>query len=90
MDLGTQLDSTRATLQGELAALNTNYSDQIAMNDTLSVELQAKVAEVNDLQVCIDKVRKALKSSEANNSEIKARLAQMEELKVALERESLA
>jgi hypothetical protein len=89
MDLGTQLDSTRATLQGELAALNTNYSDQIALNDTLSVELQAKVAEVNDLQVRIDKARKALKTSEANNSQIKARLAQMEELKVALERDIL-
>jgi len=85
-DLGTQLDSTRSELQGQLAELNLNYTDQIAMNDTLSVELQQKVDEVNDLQVRIDKARKALKSSEANNAQIKARLAQMEELKVALER----
>ena len=88
-DLGTQLDSTRTKLQGELAVLNTNYSDQISLNDTLSVELQTKINEVNDLQVRIDKARKALKSSEANNAEIKARLAQMEELKVALERDIL-
>ena len=88
-DLGTQLDSTRTELQGQLAALNLNYTDQIALNDTLSVELQQKVAEVNDLQLRIDKARKALKSSEANNAQIKARLAQMEELKVALERDIL-
>jgi hypothetical protein len=88
-DLGTQLDSTRTKLQGELASLNINYTDQIALNDTLSVELQTKINEVNDLQVRIDKARKALKSSEANNKEIKARLAQMEELKVALERDIL-
>lgn len=87
--LGTQLDSTRTQLQGELASLNINYSDQIALNDTLSTELQTKINEVEDLQVRIDKARKALKSSEANNKEIKARLAQMEELKVALERDIL-
>lgn len=88
-DLGTQLDSTRAKLQGDLAALNINYTDQIALNDTLSVELQEKVNQVNDLQIRIEKARKALKSSEANNAEIKARLAQMEELKLALERDIL-
>lgn len=88
-DLGTQLDSTRAKLQADLAALNINYTDQIALNDTLSVELQEKVAQVNDLQVRIEKARKALKTSEANNAEIKARLAQMEELKIALERDIL-
>jgi hypothetical protein len=88
-DLGTQLDSTRTELEGQLAALNLNYTDQISLNDTLSVELQEKIAEVNDLQVRIAKARKALKSSEANNAEIKARLAQMEELKQALERDIL-
>jgi predicted nucleic acid-binding Zn-ribbon protein len=88
-DLGTQLDSTRTELQGQLAELNLNYTDQIALNDTLSVELQEKVAQVNDLQVRIEKARKALKNSEANNAQIKARLAQMEELKVALERDIL-
>lgn len=88
-DLGTQLDSTRTELQGQLAELNVNYSSQIALNDTLSVDLQEKIAEVNDLQVRIDKARKALKTSEANNAQIKARLAQMEELKVALERDIL-
>ena len=88
-DLGTQLDSTRTKLQADLAALNINYTDQIAVNDTLSVELQEKVAQVNDLQVRIEKARKALKNSEANNAEIKARLAQMEELKLALERDIL-
>ncbi len=86
-DLGTQLDSTRNQLEGELATLNTNYGEQIAINDTLSVELQTKVKEVEDLQVRIDKARKALKTSQANNEEIKGRLAQMEELKLALEQD---
>lgn len=88
-DLGTQLDSTRTDLQGQLASLNLEYTDQISLNDTLSADLQTKIDEVNDLQVRIDKARKALKSSEANNAQIKARLAQMEELKVALEQDIL-
>jgi hypothetical protein len=88
-DLGTQLDSTRTQLQGELASLNTNYSEQIAINDTLSVDLTEKIAEVEDLKVRIAKARKDLKTSQANASQIKARLAQMEELKVALEQDIL-
>jgi len=87
MDLSTQLDNTRTQLQGELATLNTAYDDQIVKNDTLSAELQQKVAEVEDLQARIDKARKDLKSSQANNKQIKARLDQMEELKIALEKD---
>ena len=86
-DLGTQLDSTRTQLEGELASLNTSYGAQIALNDTLSVDLQQKIAEVEELKVRIAKARKDLKSSQANISEITARLAQMEELKVALEQD---
>lgn len=88
-DLGTQLDSTRTQLQGELAALNINYSEQMALNDTLSVDLTEKIAEVEDLKVRIAKARKDLKSSQANAEQIKARLAQMEELKLALEQDIL-
>jgi len=86
-DLGTQLDSTRTQLEGELASLNTSYGAQIALNDTLSVDLQQKITEVEELKVRIAKARKDLKSSQANISEITARLAQMEELKVALEQD---
>src|SRR6187397_2031351 len=86
-NLGTELESTRTQLQGELATLNTQYSDQIAVNDTLSSDLKAKVAEVEDLEVRIAKARKDLKTSQANNTAIKARLDQMEELKVALEKD---
>jgi len=86
-DLGTQLENTRTQLQGELATLNTQYSDQIAVNDTLSSDLKAKVAEVEDLKVRIAKAKKELKSSLANNEQIKSRLNQMEELKVALEKD---
>jgi len=86
-DLGTQLDSTRTQLEGELASLNTSYGAQIALNDTLSVDLQNKINEVEDLKVRIAKARKDLKSSQANIAEITARLAQMEELKVALEQD---
>jgi hypothetical protein len=88
-DLGTQLDQTRTQLEGELASLNTAYGTQIALNDTLSVDLQEKIAEVEDLKVRIAQARKELKSSQKNTTEIKARLAQMEELKVALEKDIL-
>ena len=88
-DLGTQLDSTRTALQGELAALNTSYGEQISINDTLSADLQEKIVEVEDLKVRIEKARKDLKVSKANTEEIRARLAQMEELKNALERDIL-
>jgi hypothetical protein len=84
-DLSTQLDNTRTQLEGELATLNSSYDDQIKANDTLTVELQAKVAEVEDLQVRIAAAKKELKSSQANAKQIKARLDQMEALKTALE-----
>src|SRR5688572_33152076 len=84
-DLSTQLDNTRTQLEGELATLNTSYDDQIRMNDTLSVEIQSKVKEVEDLQGRIAAAKKELKSSQANAKQIKARLKQMEELKAALE-----
>jgi predicted RNase H-like nuclease (RuvC/YqgF family) len=87
MDLSTQLDNTRTELQGELANLNKSYTGEIATNDTLSSELQKKVAEVEDLQARIAKAKKDLKTSVANNKEIQSRLDQMEELKVALEKD---
>jgi phage shock protein A len=86
-DLSTELENTRTSLQGELATLNTQYTGQIAMNDTLSADLKTKVAEVEDLKVKIAKAKSQLKSSLANNEQIKTRLAQMEELKVALEKD---
>lgn len=86
-DLGTQLDDTRTKLEGELASLNTAYGSQMALNDTLSVDLQEKIAEVEDLQVRIAQAKKDLKSSQANASEIRGRLAKMEELKTALEKD---
>lgn len=87
MDLSTQLDNTRTQLESELVTLNTAYDDQIIKNDTLSSDLQRKVAEVEDLQARITKARQDLKSSVANNKQIKARLDQMEELKIALEKD---
>lgn len=84
-DLSTQLDNTRTQLEGELTTLNGAYDDQIKVNDTLSVSLQTKIAEVEDLQTRIAAARKELKTSQANNSKIKARLDQMESLKTALE-----
>jgi predicted RNase H-like nuclease (RuvC/YqgF family) len=86
-DLSSELENTKTQLQGELSTLNTQYSGQIAINDTLSSDLKAKVAEVEDLQVRIAQARKELKTSQANNAEIKNRLAQMEDLKVALEKD---
>lgn len=86
-DLGTQLDSTRTQLEGELSSLNSSYSAQMALNDTLSVDLQTKINEVEDLKIRIEKARKDLKSSQSNVKEIQGRLAQMEELKVSLEKD---
>lgn len=84
-DLSTQLDNTRTQLEGELATLNSSFDDQIKINDTLSVDLQEKVKEVEDLQGRIAEAKKELKSSQANASQIRKRLEQMEQLKVALE-----
>lgn len=84
-DLSTQLDNTRTQLEGELSSLNTAYDDQIKVNDTLSVSLQTKIKEVEDLQARIADARKELKSSQANAKKIQARLDQMEQLKAALE-----
>ncbi|MEP6647300.1 MAG: hypothetical protein ABJC12_09420 [Saprospiraceae bacterium] len=87
MDLSTQLDNTRNQLQGELATLNTAYTGEIASNDTLSADLQKKVNEVADLQDRIAKAKKELKTSQVNNQQIETRLAQMEDLKTALEKD---
>ena len=84
-DLSTQLDNTRTQLEGELSTLNTSFDDQIKINDTLSVDLQEKVKEVENLQGLIADAKKELKTSQANASQIRKRLEQMEELKVALE-----
>ncbi len=84
-DLSSQLDNTRTQLEGELATLNTSFDDQIKTNDTLSVSLQTKIAEVEDLQTRITAAKKELNSSQANNKKIKGRLDQMEALKTALE-----
>jgi predicted RNase H-like nuclease (RuvC/YqgF family) len=84
-DLSTQLDNTRTQLEGELATLNTSFDDQIRINDTLSVDLQSKVKEVEDLQGRIAQAKKELQSSQANAKQIRSRLEQMESLKVALE-----
>jgi predicted RNase H-like nuclease (RuvC/YqgF family) len=84
-DLSTQLDNTRTQLEGELATLNTSFDDQIRINDTLSVDLQSKVKEVEDLQGRIAQAKKELQSSQANAKQIRSRLEQMETLKVALE-----
>lgn len=84
-DLSTQLDQTRTQLEGELSTLNASYDDQIRLNDTLSVDLQEKVAQVEDLQTRIAAAKQELKSSQANAKQIKARLDQMEALKTALE-----
>lgn len=84
-DLSIQLDNTKNQLEGELSTLNTSFDDQIKVNDTLSVALQNRVKEVEDLQDRIASAKKELKSSQANAKQIKARLDQMEALKVALE-----
>lgn len=89
LTLGEQLDSTRSNLQTELATLNDSYKYQIGLNDTLSSDLQEKILQIDDLQERIAQARKALKTSESKNAEIKGRLAQMEELKLALEQDIL-
>lgn len=80
-DLGT----LKADLEAELADLEGEYGTKIEENDGLKVEIEEKVAEIGTLQSKIKKVRRQLESSEANSSQMQERLAQLEELKGALE-----
>lgn len=81
----TELNATRDTLEGDLAEMETSYDTQIAVNDSLSFEIEERVQEVEGLKQRLSSVRSQLANSKANTEEIKARLAKIEALKAELE-----
>ena len=81
----SELNDTKAQLEGDLQDLEENYDLQITENEALQAEIEERVAEVEDLQKRLTQVRGKLASSQANSQKIKQRLAQLEDLKVALE-----
>jgi DNA repair exonuclease SbcCD ATPase subunit len=87
LSLKSELDETRTSLEGELSNLETDYNVQVTENDSLSVAIEERVKEVNELQTKIKSMRGQLASSKSNAKEIKAKLAKLEELKTELEGE---
>ena len=80
-----ELNETKDQLEGELQKMEGEYEAQITENETLQSEIEQKVQEVDGLKNRLAQVRSQLVSSQANSKKIKERLAQLEELKVALE-----
>lgn len=87
VSLATELEDTRTNLEGELSEVQTSYEVQVAENDSLSVQIQEKVVEVEQLQKKIGSMRRQLASSKANATAIKEKLAKLEALKNELESE---
>jgi chromosome segregation ATPase len=85
-----ELNGLKTELEGKLASLQLDIEDQISANDTLSAELENKIAEVKNLTHQISKAKKQLAMSKENAKAIKVRMAKLEELKFALEVDILA
>ena len=81
----SELNDTKAQLEGDLQDLEENYDLQITENEALQAEIEERVAEVENLQNRLAQVRNKLASSQASSAKIKERLAQLEDLKTALE-----
>lgn len=79
------LSTLKTDLESELADLEGEYGTTIEENEGLKVEIEEKVAEIGSLQSKIRKVRRQLKDSETNSTQMQERLAQLEELKGELE-----
>ena len=87
-ELSTQLEKTNLTkqeMEAGLSSLQTDYEGQIRNNDTLQMTLEARVAEVKNLQYRIVAAKKQLAESQVNADQIRSRLTQLESLRVALE-----
>ena len=83
----TELEETRTTLTNDLTTLEGEYETQISENTTLKEDLTAQVAEVENLQKKVRSAQNQLAQSKANAEEIKGRLAQLDEIKIALEKD---
>lgn len=81
----TELNTTKDQLEGSLTEMEGNYNTQIATNDSLGLQIEERVQEVEGLKKKLSSVRSQLASSKANTQEIQDRLAKIEELKAALE-----
>lgn len=81
------LGQTRDALTSELTTLEGEYDAQIAENTELQNDLTERVAEVESLQKKVRSAQSQLAQSKAHAEEINQRMAQLEELKVALQRD---
>lgn len=79
------LDQQKMKLENDLTALDSNYQVQISTNDTLSLTLQERVKEVDQLKARVWTARQKLEKSEEENQAINEKLAQLETLKTDLE-----
>lgn len=84
------LSTLQADLEAELADLEGEYGTKIEENEGLKVEIEEKVEEIGNLQSKIRRVKRQLKDSESNSSQMQERLAQLEELKGALENDVMS
>ena len=85
-----ELDLTKSDLENELVDLDASYQEQIAHNDSLTADVEAKVAEVKKLQGRLWTMKKKLEASQEENEQINQRLAQLDELRTALEADIVA
>ena len=84
------LDAHKASLQNELVNLDSSYQLQITENQDLTVTLEERVKEVEDLKARVWSAKQKLAKSEEANKEINDKLAQLEELKTDLEEDIVA
>jgi len=81
----TDLDGLKQSLETELDEIETNFTDKIAENDSLSADLQTRVGEIEKLEWRLKDARNKLSTSEKENVEIKTKLAQLDNMKNSLE-----
>lgn len=85
-----ELDAQKVSLEGELINLDSSYQLQISENQELTVTLEERVKEVEDLKARVWTAKQKLAKSEEANAAINEKLAQLEELKTGLEGDIVA
>lgn len=80
-----EVNAQKSSLETDLANLEVDLGEQILENDSLQETLESRLVEISSLKNKIYAVQKKLNTSQANADAIRGRLAQLEELKQALE-----
>lgn len=91
-DLSSQLEEVnvlKTQQEVELSQLRGDIEGQIAANDTLNLELETRLSEIENLKFRVHKARKQLAEGKRNSDAIREKLAKLEELKLALENDIL-